>query len=136
MEILNHSILSLNILFDSIEVIGSLSKVRLLQPINRILSLLGVGENIFDSICNDEILIRLKSMNWLINCLRNRNFFMLAIIREILRYMKRVLRGGRVSLPIVPVCFLRNVSGAGLRSPLTCPSVFVSPNSVWACSPN
>ena len=40
------------------------------------------------------------------------------------------IRGGRVSLPMVPVCFLRKVSGAGLRSPFTCPGVLVSPNSV------
>lgn len=84
MEVLDHPVFSLNVFFDSIEVIWGLSKVRLLQPINGILSLLGVGENIFDGIRNDEILIRLEPMNWLLSCLGNRVLFVFAVIGEVL----------------------------------------------------
>jgi hypothetical protein len=47
-----------------------------------------------------------------------------------------VVPGGRVSLPMVPVCFFRKPSGAGLRSPLRWPRVLVSPYSVCAWSPS
>ena len=48
---------------------------------------------------------------------------------------EKFLTGGRVSFPIVPVCFFRYWSGIGFRSPFKCPNVFVFPYYVWALSP-
>ena len=49
--------------------------------------------------------------------------------------MNGVVPGGSVSLPMVPVCFLRKEDGTGLRSSLRCPKVLPSPYSVCACRP-
>ena len=38
------------------------------------------------------------------------------------------VRSGKVSLPIVPVCFFKNLSGEDFLSPLRCPKVLVLPN--------
>lgn len=135
MEVLDHFVLSLNVFFDAIKVVRNTTKVLLLKPVRVFLFLFSNRENVLDGVGHNEIFVRFQSMHGSFVGLRNSILFVLAVIGEISDFIGRLIPGGRVSFPIVPVCFFIKLFGEGFLSPFTCPKVLDSPYSVCAWSP-
>ena len=83
MKVLDHLVLSLNILFNSVQVFRSFPKVFLLLPVNWLIHLLGVGKDVLNSVGHNEIFVGLQSLDWLIRHLWHAIFFVLAVIGEV-----------------------------------------------------
>ena len=132
MEILNHLVLILDVIFNVVQVVRGLPVVFLVEVVGWFRRLLGGRQDVFDGVCYDEVFVRFQSQHWSIVGFRNRILLVPAVVGEIADFVRGELPGGRVSLRMVRVCFFINPSGTGFRSPLTWPKVLVSPYSVWA----
>ena len=134
-EVLNHLVLVLDVVFDVVQVVRGLPVIFLVEVVGWFRCLLGGWKDVFDCICHDEVFVRFQTKDRSIVGFRNCVLLVPAVIGEIADFVRGELPGGRVSLPMVPVCFFIKLSGTGFRSPLTWPKVLVSPYSVWAWSP-
>ena len=132
MEILDHLVLVLDVVLNMVQVVRGLPVVFLVEVVGWFRRLLGGRQDIFDCVCHDEVFVRFQSQHRPIVGFRNRVLLVPTVVREIADFVRGELPGGRVSLPMVPVCFFIKPSGTGFRSPLTWPKVLVSPYSVWA----
>jgi hypothetical protein len=134
-QVLDHSILVLDVLLDALQVVRDLAVRLLLEPVNGVLWLLGSGQNVLDCVGDDEVLVRLQTQHGLLSYAGHLRLLVRAVVGEVANYLAEVVPGGSVSLPIVPVFFLRKDDGTGCLSPLRWPNVLPSPYSVCACSP-
>lgn len=83
MEVLNHFVFVLDVLFDAVEVVRSAAEVLLLEPVRIVLLLFGNRENVLDGVRHDEIFVRFQSMHRLLMDLGNCIFFVSAVIGEV-----------------------------------------------------
>ena len=130
MEILNHLVLILDVIFNVVQVVRGLPVIFLVEVVDWFWFFLGGRQDVFDRVCHDEVFVRFQAQHWPVVGFRNCILFVPAVVGEIADFFRGELPGGRVSLPMVPVCFFMNPSGTGFRSPLTWPKVLVSPYSV------
>lgn len=135
MEGLDHAVLSLDIIFDLFKILRNFPKIFLLLPIHRLFRTFRRWKDVLNCVTGDKVLARLQALHWLLSDPGHWCLLVGAVVWEVSHSITRKIPGGKVSLPIVPVCFFKKDSGSGLRSPFTCPSVFVSPYSVCAWSP-
>jgi hypothetical protein len=118
MQILDHFVFVLDVFLYSFQVLRGPSEVLLLLPVHRLFSLLRRRQNVFDRVGYDEVLVGFQTLDWFFGHSGNWVLLVAAVVGEVADWVGGELPGGRVSLPIVPVCFFRKLSGSGLRSPL------------------
>lgn len=82
-EILNHLVFVLNVLFDLVDIVGSLTVVFLFGPVLRFLTFLGSRKNVFDCVGDDEVFVRFEAMNRSFVDFRNSVLLVSAVVGEI-----------------------------------------------------
>ena len=95
MKVLNHFVLVLNVLFDLVDVLGSLPKVFLSGPVLRLFALFGSRENVFDGVGDDEIFVRFEAMYRSVNCSRDSVLLVPAVVGEIADWVKAISTWGK-----------------------------------------
>lgn len=90
MQILDHFVLTFNIVFYSLEIFGCFSEVFFLSPEGLFLDNLGSTEDILDGIGDNKVLITFKSENWFLISFGNRLSSGIGLIDE---FFKCILFG-------------------------------------------
>ena len=80
MQILDHSVLVLNILLDALQILRNIAIGLLLQPVDRVLLLLGSRQDVLNRIRNYEIFIRFQTQDRLLIDTRDRSLLVRTII--------------------------------------------------------
>ena len=83
-QISNHFILVIDVLFNLVNIARGLSVVLFLSPVDRLWGSLSHRQNVLDCVGNNEVLARLQSLHRLFVNTWDWRFFMLAIIGEVL----------------------------------------------------
>jgi hypothetical protein len=82
-QILNHFVFVLNVVFNLVDVVRSLAEVPLLGPVEIIFSFLGGREDVFDRVGGDEIFVRFEAMHRPFVGSRNSVFLVAAVVGEV-----------------------------------------------------
>jgi hypothetical protein len=106
-EGLDHTVLSLDVTLDLLQVVRHPSEVLLLLPVHRLLRPLRTREDVLNCVAGHEVFTGTQTLHWLLCDPWDGDFLVTAVIGEIADWMREGVPGGRVSFPMVPVCFLR-----------------------------
>lgn len=87
-QISNHFILVIDVLFNLVNIARGLPVVLFLSPVHRLWSSFRHRQYVLDCVGNDEVLARLQSLHWLLMNTWDWSFFMVAIIGEVLWHRK------------------------------------------------
>ena len=80
MQILDHSVLVLNILLDALQILRNIAIGLLLQPVDRVLLLLRSRQDVLNRIADDEIFIRFQTQDRLLIDTGHRSLLVRTII--------------------------------------------------------
>ena len=83
MQVLDHPVLSLDVLLDLAEVFRGLAEIWLLLPVHHLLALLCVGEDVLDGVGDDEVFVGLEALDGLVGGLGNWFLLVGAVVGEV-----------------------------------------------------
>ena len=80
MQVLDHFVLVFDVLFDFFQILWCFSEVFFLQVVHWLGNLFCCGKNVFDGVCNDEIFVAFKAVDWTLFVAGDLFFFVCAVV--------------------------------------------------------